>query len=72
MLSYNIRNSRRVVPSVIAGEAYAFSAAYDQAYVIKHNLKRILRQPILLLILTDSKKIFDVFLVRLIVLKGGS
>ena len=44
----------------MAGEVYAFSAVFDQAYVIKHDLERILRQSIPLLMFTDSKQMFDV------------
>ncbi len=44
----------------MAGEVYAFSAAFDQVYMIKHDLEWIFKQTIPLTTLTDSKQMFDV------------
>ena len=41
-LSYCSEKSKRIVRSIMAGEVFAFSAAFDQAYVIRHGIKRIL------------------------------
>ena len=43
----------------MAGEGFAFYAAFDHAYVIRHDLQTILDQPVLLAIFTDSKELFD-------------
>ncbi len=51
---------QRVVRSIMAGEIYAFSSAFDHAYIIKHDLERILGCQIPLSMFTDSKQIFDV------------
>lgn len=44
----------------MAAEALAFADAFDQAYILKHDLQRILGQEIPLFMLTDSKLLFDV------------
>lgn len=44
----------------MAGETYAFTTAFDFAYILKHDLERVLRQPIALKMFTDSKQLFDV------------
>ncbi len=44
----------------MAGEVYAFSAGFDQAYTMKHDLERIFHQSIPLIMFTDSKQLFDV------------
>lgn len=60
VLSYASRKSRRVVRSIMAGEIYAFADAFDKAFVIKYDLERIYRQHLPLVMLTDSKQMFDV------------
>ena len=60
VLSFSSRKSRRVVRSVMAGEVYAFGAAFDEAYMLRHDLERLYDCYIPLTILTDSKQLFDV------------
>ena len=60
VLTFASRKSRRVVRSIMAGEVYAFSQAFDAAFMIKHDLETIYCQKIPMLMLTDSKKRFDV------------
>lgn len=60
VLSYASKKSRRVVRSIMAGEIYAFADAFDEAFIIKYDLERIHRQYLPLVMLTDSKQMFDV------------
>eukprot|EP00170_Pyropia_yezoensis_P001479 contig_6504_g1483 len=60
VLSYSSKKSRRVVRSIMAGEVYAFANAFDEALVIKYDLERIYHKHIPLIMLTDSKQLFDV------------
>lgn len=60
VLNFSSRKSRRKVCSIMAGETYAFTAAFDFAYILKHDLERIFMQPIALKMFTDSKQLFDV------------
>ena len=60
VLSYCSKKSKRIVRSIMAGEVFAFSAAFDQAYVIRHDIQRILGIEIGITMYTDSKQLFDV------------
>lgn len=44
----------------MAGEGYAFADAFDAAYIVNHDLERIYRQHLPLIMLTDSKQMYDV------------
>jgi len=44
----------------MAGELYAFTAAFDEAYMLRYDLERFYDRHIPLAVLTDSKKLFDV------------
>eukprot|EP00171_Calliarthron_tuberculosum_P023132 IDg23132t1 len=41
IISYSSRKSRRVVRSIMAGETYAFTDAFDQSYIIKRDVEKI-------------------------------
>ena len=60
VLAYKRRKSRRVVRSIMAGETYAFSDAFDQAYVMKRDLEALYDKNMPLMMFTDSKQLFDV------------
>jgi len=60
VLTYASKKARRVVRSIMVGEVYAFADTFDAAYILKHNLERVYDQPLPLVMLTDSKQIFDV------------
>jgi hypothetical protein len=44
----------------MAGETLAFADAFDNTYILKHDLQRILGQEVPLLMLTDSQALFYV------------
>eukprot|EP00170_Pyropia_yezoensis_P002385 contig_10001_g2389 len=60
VLSYSSKKSRRVVRSMMAGAVCAIANAFDEAFVIKHDLQPVNQQHIPLIMLTDSKQLFDV------------
>lgn len=60
VLSYSSKKARRVVRSIMAGEVYAFADAFDTAFILKHDLERIYHQHLPLVMLPDSKQMFDV------------
>ena len=60
LLAYYSKNSKQVVRSIMAGELFAFLAAFDHAFVIRLNLESVLEQPIRQMMFTDSKQLFDV------------
>ncbi len=44
----------------MAGETLAFVDAFENTFIFRHDLSHILRQNIPILMLTDSKALFDV------------
>ena len=60
VLHFQSQKSRRVTRSSAAAETLSFAHAFDHAFIIKHDLERILRKKIPVLTLTDSKILFDV------------
>ena len=46
--------------SIMAEEIYDFSAAFDEAFAIRHDLQLVLNTKIALKMYTDSKQLFDV------------
>jgi len=59
VMTYSSRKSIRVVKSIMAGEVYAFADAFDAACVIKHDLERMDDEHLPLVMLKDSKQMFD-------------
>jgi len=43
----------------MAAETLSFVDAFDQAFIVKHNLESMLGQDIPLIMMTDSKQLFD-------------
>jgi hypothetical protein len=60
VLSYSSRKSRRVVRSSLAGETLAMSEGFDTAFILRHDLQEMTGLDIQLLIMTDSKSLFDI------------
>lgn len=50
---------RRVWKALLAGEIHAFSAAFDFAYILQHDLQAILRKQVPVHMFTGSKRLFD-------------
>lgn len=60
ILSYKSCKSPRVTRSAMASETLAFTAAFDSGFVLRHQLQTTLQVSVPLLILTDSKALYDV------------
>ena len=60
ILHFSSHKSRRVTRSSIAAENLAFVDGFGNAFILRHDLQRMLGRKILLLMLTDSKALFDV------------
>lgn len=59
IIHFASRKSRRVARSSMAAETLAFVDGFDNAYLIRHDLERMLGRDIPLLMLTDCKLLFD-------------
>ena len=59
IVGYSSRKSKRVVKSIFGGEALALSHAFDIAFVFKQLCCDVLHAKIPLVILIDSKSVFD-------------
>lgn len=53
VIHYKSYKSRRMARSVLGAETYAFADAFDQAYMLKHDLERIMKQNVSLQMITD-------------------
>lgn len=59
LLDYASRRSKRVIRSIMGGETYAFMDAFDMEYAIRNNFSEILGMHLGLLMMSDSKYLFD-------------
>lgn len=59
VLDYSSRKSRRVVRSIMGGEVHSFMDAFDTAFITRNDLETILGVRIKIVMLTDSKQLFD-------------
>jgi hypothetical protein len=55
IIKFRSGKSHRVTHCVMAAETCAFAEAFDAAFVLKHNLEKLLKRQIRLQMLTDSK-----------------
>ena len=60
IVSYRSCKSPRVARSAMAAETLAFTTAFDAGYVIRHQLQTMLQVSVPMLMLIDSKSLFDV------------
>ena len=60
LVSYKSYKSRRVARSVLSVEVIALADLFDNELAIRKQLKSVLRRPIPIRILTDSKSLFDI------------
>lgn len=60
ILQFSSHKSRRVTRSSLAGETIALADAFDNVFLLQHDLQRILGKQIPILMMTDSKLLFDV------------
>lgn len=60
VLDYSSRKSRRTVRSIMGGELYAFTDAFDAVITVSNDLATAFQKKIPIRILTDSKQVFDV------------
>ena len=60
IMHFNSYKSKRIVRSVLGGETYAFADAFDVAFNIRYDLKRLLNKEVKLIMLTDSMSLFKV------------
>jgi hypothetical protein len=59
IIKFRSGKCHRVTHSAMAAETCAFAEAFDAAFVLKHSLEKLLKRPIRLQMLTDSKQLFD-------------
>lgn len=62
LLSFCTAKSLRVVHSIVAGEVFLFSSAFDQAIVSRNYLQHKLGKSIRLCMYLDSKPLIDVMI----------
>lgn len=62
ILHYSSYKSKRIFRSVIAGETHAFADAFDVAYTMRQEIRRVLRKDVKLTMLTDSMSLFKVLI----------
>lgn len=60
IIQFKSHKAYRVVKSAMAAETLAFAAAFDSGFLIRRQIEIILDQDVPLLMLTDSKCLFDV------------
>jgi len=60
IIQYSSRKSRRVTRSTSSGEAFALTDGFDAAYVLRHDLQRMINVKVPILAFTDSEILFDI------------
>lgn len=62
ILHFTSYKSKRVVRSVLAGETHAFADAFDVAFTMRHELRKVIGKEVRLTMLTDSMSLFKVII----------
>ena len=62
ILHFSSYKSKRVVRSVLAGETHAFADAFDVAFTMRHELRRLIGKEVKMTMLTDSMSLFKVII----------
>ena len=62
VIHFSSHKSRRVTRSSMAAETLAFVDGFDNAFILRHDLQRMLGKGVPLLMLTDAKALFDVII----------
>lgn len=60
VLDYSSKKSRRAVHSMMGGELYAFTEAFDAGFILVYDVRKPLDQHITLRMFTDSKQVFTI------------
>jgi hypothetical protein len=60
VLHFSSHKSKRVTRSTMAAETLAFVDAFDNAFILRHELSRMMGTNIPILMMTDSRALFDV------------
>jgi hypothetical protein len=60
IIHYSSHKSKRVTRSTMAAETLAFVDAFDNAYILRHELSRMVGRDLPLLMMIDSRTLFDV------------
>ena len=60
ILHYASIKSKRIVRSSMDGETLAFSAGFDAGFILRHDIELMTGMKIPIIMLTDSKSLFDV------------
>lgn len=60
ILDYGSKKSRRVVRSIMGGELYALTDAFDISRTLSIDVSKAIGKPVSLHMFTDSKQVFDV------------
>lgn len=60
IIEFVSKKSKRVVRSIMGGELYAFTDAFDAAFILVQDLRRGMNQDIPIFMFTDSKQVFDI------------
>ena len=59
VIHYNSWKCQRVTRSVLAAEVHAFSAYFDFAFALRHDLRKMINIEVPVVMFTDSKCLFD-------------
>jgi hypothetical protein len=62
ILHYQLYKSQRVTISSMEGETLAFADGFDNPFLLRHELERMLGQPVPLIMFTDSQALFNVLI----------